>query len=212
MVTFSTHMDSRSFSNEFNLLWVTSSFQSQYKADITFSLHKADQFSSFCLFSIKYVPHLIFSIDIASPSMVLTSFILLKRSLTASFLNRVVATVFHTFELLLCWSVFLILHNPHSIPFSFIYVKYQIPVHSHFGSSGSKTFLDRVYFSLAFFLKLVNLFLYILNGSTDSNYEFGVLQCHDNSFYFLSKISFLIFFAFAISIKRCITFFYWVKF
>ena len=153
-----------------------------------------------------------FSIDIASPSMVLTSFILLKRSLTASFLNRVVATVFHTFELLLCWSVFLILHNPHSIPFSFIYVKYQIPVHSHFGSSGSKTFLDRVYFSLAFFLKLVNLFLYILNGSTDSNYEFGVLQCHDNSFYFLSKISFLIFFAFAISIKRCITFFYWVKF
>ena len=74
MVTSSSHKNSWSCSNEFNLLWVTSSLQSQYKTDIFFPLHKVDQFSSVFSFLINYVSHLIFSIDIASPSMTFTSF------------------------------------------------------------------------------------------------------------------------------------------
>ena len=60
------------------------------------------------------------------------------------------ALLFHTFELLLCWSVYVILHNTQNIPFPSIYAKYQIPVSSDFGSSGSKIYVW-VYFSLVLF-------------------------------------------------------------
>ena len=120
-----------------SLLLANSSLQSQYIADITFSLCKLDNFSSLFSFLIKYVPHLIFSVNIASSCMVITSLTFLKWSLTASVLNWVLVSVFHTFELLLGWSVFVILHNPQSTSFPSIYIKHQIPV-SHFDSSESK--------------------------------------------------------------------------
>ena len=84
MATSSTPKDSASLSNEFGLQWATSSFQSQYKADITFSFYKLDTFSSFFSFSTKYVPRLIFPINFAPPYMVFTSLVLLKWFLTAS--------------------------------------------------------------------------------------------------------------------------------
>ena len=87
--TSSTSKASTSFSNEFSLLCATSFLQGQYHADITFSLHKLDKFSSFFSFSIKYISHLIFSVDIASSCMVFSSLDFLKWSLTASVLNRV---------------------------------------------------------------------------------------------------------------------------
>ena len=148
MATSSTPKDSASLSNEFGLQWATSSFQSQYKADITFSFYKLDTFSSFFSFSTKYIPHLIFPINFAQPYMVFTCLVLLKWSLTASVLNRVLPLSFHIFELLLGWSVFVILINPQSTPFPSIYVKHQLPVSSHFDSSGSKIHL---YWNLVFF-------------------------------------------------------------
>ena len=109
-----------------------------------------------------------------SPCMVFTSFILLKWSLTALVLNRVKVLLLHIYELLLCLSVvFVILHNQQSIPLPSIYVKYRSPVSSHFGNLHQIFTYARIYFSLTFFLKLVNLFLYILKACTDSNYEFG---------------------------------------
>ena len=138
--TSSTSKASTSFNNEFSLLCATSFLQGQYHADITFSLHKLDKFSSFFSFSIKYISHLIFSVDIASSCMVFSSLDFLKWSLTASVLNRVMASLFHTLELLLDWSVSDILHNPQSIPFISIYVKLQITLSSHSDSSGSKIY------------------------------------------------------------------------
>ena len=47
-----------------------------------------------------------------------TDLILLKWSLTASVLNRILVLLLNTFGLLLCWSVFVILDKPQSTPFS----------------------------------------------------------------------------------------------
>ena len=142
------------------------------------SLFQCTNISSVFSYSTKYVPRLIFSIDIAPPCLVLMSLVLLKWSLTTSVLNRVLPLLFHTFELLLGWSVFVILHNPQSIPFPLYISRFK------FQSLHLLTFLDqrstyaRIYFPLAFFLKLMNLFLHILNVCTDSNYEFRAVQCH----------------------------------
>ena len=121
---------------------------------ITFSLHKLDKFSPFFSFSIKYVPHLIFLVDIASSCMVFTFLDFLKWSLTASVLNEMLASLFDTFDFLLGRSVFVILHNPQCIPFPSKYVKHQIPVSSHFESSGSKIHLCWNLFFFGIFSKI----------------------------------------------------------
>ena len=122
-----------------------------------FFLHKLDKFSSFFSFSIKYVSHLTFSVAIASSCMVFTSLDFLKWSLTASVLNRGLASLFHTFELLLGWSVFVILHNPHKIPVPSIYVNHQISVALRFDNSGSKIHLCWNLFFFGIFSKIVEL-------------------------------------------------------
>ena len=149
---------------------------------ITASLHKFGSFSSFFSFSIKYVPRLIFSVDIPSSCMVFRSLDFMKWSLTTSVLNGMLASLFNTFELLLGWSAFAILitHKAYPFPLYMSSIKFQC-LHILKGLDQTSTYTG-IYFSLAFFLKLLNWFLYILNASIDSNYEFGALQCHDNSF------------------------------
>ena len=127
MAISTTPKHSTSFSNEFSLQRATSSLQSQYKTDVTFSLHELDKFSFFLKLT-KYVLHLNFSIDFALPYMVFTSFVLLKWSLTVLVLNRLLPLLFHTFKSLLGWNVFVILLNRQSLPFLYIHGKYQTPV------------------------------------------------------------------------------------
>ena len=108
------------------MLWATSSLQSQYKKAIFSSLYK---FSAFFSFLINYVPHLVFSVDIASLYMVwISSLAFSKSSFTVSVLNRLLVSLFYTFELLLSWSVFAIEDNS------------QTPFHLYFLSTKSSFF------------------------------------------------------------------------
>ena len=157
-----------------NLLWATSFLQSLYKTDITFSLHKSDKFYFFCSFSINYVLRLVFSVDIESSCMVFTSLVFLKCYLTASFLNQVLASLIHFFELLLDWSSFVILNNPQNIPFPSIYVKHQIPASSEWDSFGSKIHLCWNLFFFGIFYKIREL-VSVHFECTDSNYKFDAL-------------------------------------
>ena len=139
MATFSTPKDSASSSNK--LICNGALFPRKARINLT-SLFQCTNISSVFSYSTKYVPRLILSIDIAPPCLVLMSLVLLKWSLTTSVLNRVLLPLlFHTFELLLGWSVFVILHNPQSIPFPSIYITFQIPVSPPFDISGSKIHL-----------------------------------------------------------------------
>lgn len=70
-------------------------------------------------------------------------------------LKQVLAWLFNTLKLLLCWSVFIILHHLKNVPFLSIYVRHQIPVSSHFGNAGSKIHLCWKLFFCGFFLRLV---------------------------------------------------------
>ena len=149
---------------------------------ITFSLHKLDKFSPFFSFSIKYVPHLIFPVDIASSCMVFTFLDFLKWSFTASVLKEMLASLFTP---LIFYSAgaclwFYLTRNAYPFPLNMSSTKFQC-LHILKVMDQRSTYAG-IYFSLAFSLKLFNWFLYILNACTDSYYEFGALQCHYNSF------------------------------
>ena len=126
------------------------------------------------------------------------------------------ASLFNTFELLLGWSAFAILitHKAYPFPLYMSSIKFQC-LHILKGLDQTSTYTG-IYFSLAFFLKLLNWFLYILNASIDSNYELVLFNVMITAFkwvnYFFSDVFFLIFFAFSINIKRGTTFFYSVNF
>ena len=131
--------------------------------------------------------------------MVFTSLDLLKWSLTASVLNRVLASLFHIFELLLagvCLS-FYIFHKAYPFPLYTSITKFQsfniLTVDDQRSTYAGISELRQI--------EIMNLVL------------FSIIIIAFKSFtYFLGNVFFLISFTFALNIKRCITYFFVNKF
>ena len=111
-----------------------------------------------------------------------TSLVFFKQSFTTLVLNRVQASLFHTFELLLGWTVFVVLNNSQSIPFPKACPAPNFSVFTFWQFWIKDPLMLEFIFFLTIFLKLLDWFMYIFNACTDSKYQFGALQCHYHSF------------------------------
>ena len=205
MVTCSTPKYSASFSKEFSLLWATSFLKIEEKADITFSFHKLDKFSSFFSFSTNYVLHFIFFINFCTtihcfhvPCFVeIVSHCLGSKSGVAFTISHFWIITWlesvchsdqptkHTISLYIC-----------QVPTSALFTFRHFWIKDHFYA--------RIYFSLAFALKLILLILFETYFSAFWTLAqivimklvlFSVIRTTFKWLnYFLSNIFFLIFF------------------